>query len=291
MPALFEWGTYNGYSMLEKASLLGMRLTEIPPHDFRRRSYGEGYFKRYGEKARKVFTTITAHAPYYSLVSESESTREKVKRALKDAVRKAVIAGAEVFNLHLGGKLEDVEKSIEQASEIIKELLSVDDKIYISLETTYSDKLLGSLEEIREIIEIVGSERVIPSLQLENDFMRETNAARIGFHKANTLVDEDFWRRLFRKAFSMTNKYFSLRFSQIIGVRIKGFTVKKRVPLGKGYPDTKPLLRALSKFIVHEVKGVSDVEIHLIYTGPTETKYRDTIELSYNLIQEISEQL
>ncbi len=49
---LFDWGTYNGLSKLRIAAALGMKFTETPP---------------------KAFTTITAHAPYYNVVSTDRS--------------------------------------------------------------------------------------------------------------------------------------------------------------------------------------------------------------------------
>ncbi len=42
-----------------------------------------------------------------------------------------------------------------------------------SLETTYTRRQIGGLDEIKAIIEGVGSNRAIPSLQLENVFMYE----------------------------------------------------------------------------------------------------------------------
>ena len=66
---LFDWGTYNGLTTLVKAATLGMKLTEIPPYDFSRRSRRLEYFQQYRELATKAFTTITAHAPYYNVVS------------------------------------------------------------------------------------------------------------------------------------------------------------------------------------------------------------------------------
>ncbi|WP_153801397.1 hypothetical protein [Hyperthermus butylicus] len=41
---LFDWDTYNALSTLVKAATLAMKLTEIPPYDFSRRSRGMEYF-------------------------------------------------------------------------------------------------------------------------------------------------------------------------------------------------------------------------------------------------------
>ena len=68
---LFDWGIYNALNTLPKAAMLCMRLTEIPPWDFSRRMRGREYFGSYRDFAGKAFTTITAHAPYYNLVSDS----------------------------------------------------------------------------------------------------------------------------------------------------------------------------------------------------------------------------
>ena len=74
---LFDWNTYNALTTLTRAAVLGMRLTEIPPADFSRRSRGEEYFRSYGEFARKAFTTVTAHIPYYNVVIAGREVREK----------------------------------------------------------------------------------------------------------------------------------------------------------------------------------------------------------------------
>ncbi len=282
--ALFDWGTYNGKSKLHIAELLGMRLTEIPPYDFTRRKYGEEYFREYAELS-KAFTTVTAHAPYYSTVSEDERVLEGARRGLVSSAKKAEIANAEIFNMHLGGKLEDTERTIEVASETVKEIIRNTEKIKVSLETTYSRYLLGSLEEIRAIIESVNSDRVIVSLQLENDWMREKDVYRTGlFSIADSKTDESFWYGLLKKAMSFCQDYLSLRFSQITGVKLRGMVVKKRVPLGMGYPNVDVLTNALARFIIKEIyEEELPTEIHLIYTGLPENKYVDCVKL-YSLL-------
>ncbi len=285
---LFDWGTYNGKSKLHVAELLGMRLTEIPPYDFVRRKYGEEYFREYAELS-KAFVTVTAHAPYYSTVSEDKRVLEGARRGLISSAKKAEIANAEIFNLHLGGKLDDVDRTIEIASETIREILKNTEKIKISLETTYSKYLLGSLDEIRAIMETLNSERVIPSLQLENDWMREKGVYRTGlFSIADRETDEKFWYNILKKALNMCPDYLSLRFAQITGVKLRGMVVKKRVPLGMGYPNVEVLTKALSKFIIREIYEEDlSTEIHLIYTGLPENKYVDCVKLYSMLANEL----
>ncbi len=286
--ALFDWGTYNGKWKLHIAELLGMRLTEIPPYDFTRRRYIDEYFKEYGELA-KAFSTITAHSPYYSTVSDNAENLERARKGLIAAAKKAEMAGAEVFNLHLGGKLEDLDKTIEMATETIKMILDNTEKIKISLETTYSKYLLGSIDEIKSIMEALNSNRVIISLQLENDWMREMNVYRTGlFHKASEETDESFWKNLLKKALNLCPDYLSLRFSQITGIKLRGIVVKKRVPLGMGYPKLEPLAKALAEFIVKEVYDEDlPTKIHLIYTGIPDTKYRDCVQLYSKVAREL----
>ncbi len=284
---ILDWGTYNGASTLRKARLLGLRLTEIPPGDFMRKSIGDDYFSKYREEA-EGFTTITAHGPYYALVGKPEAT-ERSFRAHSAAIKKAELAGAEVYNIHIGRAGEDRDESIAQAVETIKKLLK-DSKIFITLETTYSPKFLGSIEDIKKIIEEVGSDRVGISLQLENDFIREKKVYQTGnFHAADAETDAKFWEGLLKEAEELFGSYVSLRFSQVTGMYLrKKVFVKKRTPLGMGYPSLDPLVKALAKFIVNASEAR---EIHLIYTGPPETKYKDTILLYYHLMREVAEHL
>jgi len=286
--ALFDWGTYNGKQKLHVSELLGMRLTEIPPYNFTRRRYVEEYFKEYGELA-KAFNTITAHSPYYTTVSENEKSLERARKGLITAAKRAEIANAEVFNLHLGGKLDDMDKTIEIAAETIKAILDNTKKIKLSLETTYSRYLLGSIEEIRAIIETLNSDRVIISLQLENDWMREKEVYRTGlFHIASEETDETFWMNLLKNSLSICSDYLSLRFSQVTGIKLRKIVVKKRVPLGMGYPKLETLVRSISKFIVKEVyEKELPTKIHLIYTGIPDTKYRDCLQLYSSIAKEL----
>ncbi len=286
---LFDWGTYNGKTKLYAAELLGMKLTEIPPYDFARKRYTIDYFKEYGELARRAFTTITAHAPYYSLIPRDLRQLEKIKKIMLDVAIKAKTAGAEILNMHIGGKTGDKDKDVEIVSDVLKYLIQNTKDIKFSLETTYSGYLFGSIEDIRAVIEAVNSDRVLISLQLENDWMREFEVYRTGqFHKAAQYATEDFWYRILKAGLELGNGYLSLRFAQVTGVKLRGFVVKKRVPLGMGYPPLEPLAKALARFMIKEVyeKGLN-VKMHLIYTGIPQTKYQDTIKLYSAIMQEV----
>ncbi len=286
--ALFDWGTYNGKWKLHIAELLGMRLTEIPPYDFTRRKYGDEYFVEYAELA-KPFSTITAHSPYYSTTSEDSVKLEKARKGIIASAKKAELANAEIFNLHLGGKLDDLDKTIEMATETISMILQNTKRIKVSLETTYSEYLLGSIEEIRAIMESLNSDRVIISLQLENDWMREKKVYRTGlFQLADKNTDKNFWLKILRSALDLSLDYLSLRFSQITGVKIRGIVVKKRVPLGMGHPNVDTLVKALAEFIVKEIYEEDlPTRIHLIYAGIPEVKYKDCVELYSKLTREL----
>ncbi len=291
---LFDWGTYNSLHTLSKAATLGMKLTEIPPADFSRRGRGPEYFESYREFASKAFTTVTAHAPYYNVVSFSKSVSEKVLKAMRAALKNAALAGAEVFNVHLGWKAFGGDKDIELASEFIKELLKdAPQNIYISLETTYTRRQLGSIDEIRAIIESVGDDRVIISLQLENVFMYETGIDEHGnFHRADAEVDVAFWTNVLKKALQLSRGFLSLRFAQVTGIYFGRRLLKKRVPLGKGYPSVGPLAEALARFMIKEVreKGLP-LRMHLIYTGVPETKYEDSIALYAEIMKRVVQHL
>jgi len=286
---LFDWGTYNALSTLIKSAVLGMKLTEIPPYDFARRSRGLDYFRQYRDLATKAFTTITAHAPYYNVVSTVKEVHERSVKALIHAAKMAREAGAEVFNLHLGWRAWMDSRDIDQASDVIKRMLQEVPDIIITLETSYTRRQLGTFEDIRAIMEKVGSDRVQISVQLENVFMLETGASEHGrFERANAEANEEFWLKVLSKALQLSRGFLSLRFSQIVGMALGRRILKKRVPLGKGYPDLEPLSRALARFMVREVrdKGLQ-MRMHLIYTGPPETKFRDSITLYASIMKEV----
>ncbi|AAR39217.1 NEQ368 [Nanoarchaeum equitans Kin4-M] len=286
---LFDWGTYNGGSKLYVAELLGMKLTEIPPYDFSRRNRPIEYFKQYKEKATKAFTTITAHAPYYSLIPRDLRQLDKIKKIMLDVAIKAKTAGAEILNMHIGGKTGDPDKDVEIVTSVLKYLLQNTKDIKFSLETSYSGYLFGSIEEIRAVIEALNSDRVLISLQLENDWMREFEVYRTGqFHKAAQYATEDFWKKILKQGLELGNGYLSLRFAQITGVRLRGIVVKKRVPLGMGYPPLEPLANAIAEFMVKEVyeKGL-ETKMHIIYTGIPQTKYVDTLKLYSSIMEKV----
>jgi len=286
---LFDWGTYNALSTLVKSAVLGMKLTEIPPYDFARRSRGSDYFKQYSEIAKQAFTTITAHAPYYNVVSTVKEVHERSLKALISALRNAKLAGAEVFNLHLGWRAWMDQRDLDQCCDAIKKMLNEVPDIVITLETTYTRRQLGTFEDIKAIMECVNSDRVQISVQLENVFMLETGASEHGnFERANQIANEEFWRNILYKALALSKGFLSLRFSQVVGMALGRRILKKRVPLGKGYPDLEPLARALAHFMVREVrdKGLK-IRMHLIYTGPPETKFRDSITLYASIMKEV----
>ncbi len=291
---LFDWGTYNGLSTLMKAAILGTKLTEIPPRDFSRRGRGDEYFTSYREFASKAFTTITAHGPYYNLVSDVPEIHRRVVKALKIAVRRAGLAGAEIFNLHIGWRVYMDQRDLEKVAELVKSLLEdAPENMYISLETTYTRRQVGSLDEIKAIIEMVGSERVIPSLQLENVFMYEKRIDQHGnFIQADKEVDKEFWLNILGRALKLSHGFLSLRFSQVTGVYFGRRLLKKRVPLGKGYPNIEPLAEALAEFMVKEIRYKElPLRIHIIYTGPPETKYEDTIALYAEIMKRVVKHL
>ncbi len=291
---LFDWGTYNSLNTLPKAATLGMRLTEIPPWDFTRRSRGREYFEAYKDFISKAFTTVTAHAPYYNLVTDSPVLAEKIVSIMKSAIEKAAAAGAEVFNMHIGWRVHLDQRDIDAVVDVVKKLLeAAPPNMYLSLETTYTRRQIGSLDEIRAIIEAVGSDRVIPSLQLENVFMYETKVDQHGnFIAADKEATVDFWLNILRKAMEMSHGFLSLRFSQVTGVYFGRRLLKKRVPLGKGYPSLEPLAEALARFMVHEVREKNvPLRMHIIYTGPPETKYEDTIDMYAQIMRKVVQHL
>ncbi|ADI31485.1 Xylose isomerase domain protein TIM barrel [Staphylothermus hellenicus DSM 12710] len=287
---MFDWGTYNALNTLTKAAVLGMRLTEIPPRDFSRKTRGLDYFEAYRDFATKAFTTIIAHGPYYNLVSDHPEIAKRILKAMRAAVKKAAMAGASIFNVHLGWRVFMDDRDLEAVADMVKKMLEVaPENMYISLETTYTRRQIGSLDEIKSIIEMVGSDRVIPSVQLENMFMYETRIDQHGnFIQADKQVNKDFWLNVLRKTLEISKGYLSLRFSQVTGVYFGRRLLKKRTPLGKGYPSIQPLAEALAQFMVREVrdKGLS-LKMHIIYTGPPETKYEDTIDLYASIMRRV----
>ena len=290
---LFDWGTYNALSRLPLAATLGMKLTEIPPYDFSRRGRREDYFEQYRRLSSEAFTTVTAHAPYYSVVSTSPEVVERSRRALVRAVRMARLAGAEVFNLHLGWRAYMDHRDLEIAIETLKAMLeAAGPEMYISVEVPYTRRMLGTWEEVRALRESLG-ERIIVSVQLENAWMLETGASEHGaFEAADRRADRQFWHGILEKALSLSSGFLSLRFSQVIGFAVGSRILKKRVPLGRGYPSLGPLASALAEFMARRVRGRGlKLRMHIIYTGIPETKYRDTINLYAAVMSEAVEHL
>ena len=284
---LFDWGTYNGLTKLRIAAALGMKLTEIPPYDLARRR-GEEYYRSYREFAEKAFTTITGHAPYYNVVSVDREVMERSWRALIAAAKNARLAGAMIYNLHLGWRAFMDQRDLDYAAEFLKRLASEVPDIVISVEVPYTRRMLGDWEEIRALREAVGEDRLIVSVQLENAWMYETGVSETGaFEQADRETGEDFWKRILSKTLALSTGYLSLRFSQVIGFALGRRILKKRVPLGKGYPSLEPLSRALAEFMVKEVRGkAAGLSMHIIYTGPPETKYQDTLTLYTSIMKE-----
>lgn len=284
MKPIMDWGTYNALPSLTKARLLGIRLTEIPPGDFMRKNREEDYFIKYAQDAKPAFTTVTAHGPYYDL-RDKEGLKAHVT-----AIKRAEKAGAEVYNIHMGRVKEDREKDLDGVVEGVKKLLDESNDIIITLETAYSPRSLGSIEDIRAVVDAVGSERVGISLQLENDFIREFRVYESGdFHGADKNATEHFWTDLLKGVKDLFSGYVSLRFSQVTGIKRKTLFLKKRTPLGMGYPSIGPLAKALARFIADVFNEGLGKEIHIIYTGPPETKYKDTLLLYYHITKEIAD--
>ncbi|MEB3779123.1 MAG: sugar phosphate isomerase/epimerase [Desulfurococcales archaeon] len=286
---LFDWGTYNGLSKLRIAATLGMKLTEIPPYDFSRRGREESYFSEYRSYAEKAFTTITAHAPYYNVVSVDRSVMERSWNALIAAAKMARLAGARIFNLHLGWRAYLDNRDLEYAIEFLKKLAGeIGDSMIVSVEVPYTRRMLGDWDEIRAMREEVGEEKLIVSVQLENVWMYETQVSETGaFEQADKETGEDYWRSVLGKTLKLSTNYLSLRYSQVIGFALGRRILKKRVPLGKGYPSLEPLARALAEFMVKEVRGKGvPLNMHVIYTGPPDTKYHDTLALYTTIMRE-----
>ncbi len=284
---LFDWGTYNGLSKLRIAAALGMKLTEIPPYDLARRREEE-YYRSYREFAEKAFTTITGHAPYYNVVSVDRDVMERSWRALLAAARNARLAGARIYNLHLGWRAYMDQRDLDHAIEFLKRLTSEVPDMVVSVEVPYTRRMLGDWQEIKALREAVGEDRLIVSVQLENVWMYEMGVSETGaFEQADRETGEEFWRKVLTKTLSLSTGYMSLRFSQVIGFALGRRILKKRVPLGKGYPSLEPLSRALAEFMVKEVRGKEmGLGMHVIYTGPPETKYQDTLTLYTSIMKE-----
>ena len=104
-----------------------------------------------------MFTTVTAYAPYYNVVSTNKYVQERTAKALVAAVRKAQLAGAEVFNLHLGWRAYMDHRDLEVAADVLRRLAEEAGKgIVISIEVPYMQRMLGPWDEIKALREMVG---------------------------------------------------------------------------------------------------------------------------------------
>ncbi|MCE4610023.1 MAG: TIM barrel protein [Desulfurococcales archaeon] len=289
---LFDWGTYNGLGKLKIAATLGLKLTEIPPRDLAYKR-DPSYFDDYRSFSQKAFTSITAHAPYYNVVSVDKETMEKSWRGLIAGAEKAKRAGAEIYNLHLGWRAYMDHRDLDYAVEFFKRLTEKVPGIMISIEVPYTRRMLGDWEEIRHIREAVGEDKIIVSVQLENAWLYETGAGDTGLlEEANKVATKEFWMKMLDKALSLSHNYLSLRFSQIIAFALGRRILKKRTPLGKGYPDMEPVAGAMAEFLVKNIhRKALPLRAHIIYTGPPETKYKDTIALYAAIMQEATRHL
>ena len=289
MGAMLEWGTYNAGSSVRRAALVGMRLSEIPPGVFMRKD--PSTFLAPYERYSGYFSVITAHGPYYAITGQGKDDYNVSVRAHVRAAQIAERYGATVYNLHLGGAGEDRERSIELASDAVKQIISATESIAITLETTYWPRNLGTPEDIRAIVESVDSERVGISFQLENDFVREFRVYESGnFSMADAACSPDFWYRLLSSNEDLFAGHVSLRFSQVIGMYIRRkLFVKKRVPLGRGYPSLDVMAEGVAKYIVQ--RAHEELPVHIIYTGPSETKFHDTLELYHSVAREVGRHL
>ncbi|ENN96747.1 hypothetical protein J422_00481 [Methanocaldococcus villosus KIN24-T80] len=269
---LFEWGTYNALSTLKQASLLGTRVTEIPPAILSRR-LPEGYYESYKRLAKEYFSTILAHGPYYQLSSESGL------RGHISAIEKASICGAEIYNYHLGKRVGD---DINFHLEVLKKFNEVNNSLIYSPEPATNIGEFGSLDELLELVKAAKDEgiKVIPSLQLENIFLNELKVYETDdLEEASKKADIDWWLKILYKVDKISEYIMHFRFSQVIGLKYKNRFFKKRVPLGKGYPPLEPLVEALSTYLVDNALKGAFKKVLFVYTGLPEVKYKDLIDI------------
>lgn len=278
---LFEWGTYNALSTLKQAALLGTRITEIPPAILSRRLPPE-YYENYKKLSNEYFTSILAHGPYYNMTSE------KGLNAHISAIEKATICGANIYNYHLGKRLND--DNINAYLEILKKFSEVNSDIIYSPETAANIDEFGTLDELENLIKAAKEEniKIIPSIQLENIFLNEMRIYETDdLDKADENANVDWWLNIFKRMDKISDYIIHFRFSQIIGLKYGNRFYKKRVPLGKGYPSVEPLIEALSTYLVKNTTRKGFKKVLFVYTGLPEVKYMDLIEL-YTLIMKNS---
>ncbi|MCQ6253422.1 apurinic/apyrimidinic endonuclease family protein [Methanocaldococcus sp.] len=269
---LFEWGTYNALSTLKQAALLGTRITEVPPAILSRR-LPRGYYENYKNLGKEYFTVILAHGPYYNLASE------KGLKGHLSAIEKATLCGAEIYNYHLGKRIDD---ALNYHLEVLKKFNEVNSDMIYSPEPATNIGEFGTLDEIEELIKMAKEEdiKIIPSLQLENIFLNELNVYETDdLDEASEKADVKWWLKIFKRMDKISDYIMHFRFSQVIGLRYGKRFYKKRVPLGKGYPPIEPLTEALSIYLVDNATKGGFKKVLFVYTGLPEVKYRDLIDL------------
>ena len=161
----------------------------------------------------------------------------------------------------------------------------------IAYKNAYADRERGTLEEIEKLIRLKPEKSTI-ALQLENAFLLDHLVYEdLDIHRADLEATEDYRYKLLERARNLPgeNKYLVLRFSQVT-VFYKGrLMLKKRVPLGRGYPSLDPMLNAIARFMVDKRRAREARRIVFEYTGPSESKYRDAITLFASLMYRVSD--
>jgi deoxyribonuclease-4 len=113
---------------------------------------------RIGEKAKSLNISLSIHAPYYINLNAKEKEKiEKSKKRILDCCESAHHLQAKKVIIHPGYYLKDSpEKAIlnvsERLKEIMKEIKAKKWDVYICVETMGKINVLGSIEEIAEIV-------------------------------------------------------------------------------------------------------------------------------------------
>jgi len=278
---LFEWGTYNALSTLKQAALLGTRITEIPPAVLARRMSSD-YYENYREIGEKYFTMIIAHGPYYNVTSE------RGLKAHLTAIERATIAGAKIYNYHLGRRIGAGDLNVQL--EILKKFNEVNSEMIYSPEPATNEEGFGTLDELEELVKAAREEgiKIIPSLQLENIFLTELKVYETGdFMEASEKADTQWWLNILERMDKISENMVHIRFSQVVGIKYGDRFYKKRMPLGMGYPPFEPLAEALSTYFVNNSMAKDVKKILFLYTGLPEVKYRDLIDI-YATVMKLS---
>lgn len=278
---LFEWGTYNALSTLRQAALLGTRITEIPPAVLARRMSPD-YYENYRQIGEKYFTMIIAHGPYYNVTSE------RGLKAHLTAIERATIAGAKIYNYHLGRRIGAGDLNVQL--EILKKFNEVNSEMIYSPEPATNEEGFGTLDELEELVKAAREEgiKIIPSLQLENIFLTELKVYETGdFMEASEKADTQWWLNILERMDKISENMVHIRFSQVVGIKYGDRFYKKRMPLGMGYPPFEPLAEALSTYFVNNSMAKDVKKILFLYTGLPEVKYRDLIDI-YATVMKLS---